>query len=417
MSAPAAAAPEGRWALLRQGDFVRLWLTGLVMFVVRWLELLAVGVFVYEETGSPFLVAMMTLLRLLPMSLFGAFVGAAAERLDRRRCLIAVNAALLVLSLALTGLALAGALAVWHIAVASFLGGVGWTADNPIRRVMIGDVVGSERIGQAMSADVGSNNASRMVGPTLGGLLLVHAGMAGVFALAAALYLVALLATWNVRHRTPAAPEATRSALAQVGEGLAAVAGDRRLVGIFIITVIFNVFGWPFTSMIPVIGKDHLALDPEGVGLLASLDGVGAFCGAVAIAVWAKPAWYPRLYVGGLTLYLVMVIAFAVVPSPGLAGAVLLAAGTGGAAFSIMQATLVYLASPPGMRSRMLGVLSVCIGAGPIGFLALGLLADGLGAQAATLLAGLAGLLVLALSWPYWRRIGEVAAEPAERRG
>ena len=79
--------------------------------------------------------------------------------------------------------------------------------------------------------------------------------------------------------------------------------------------------------------------------------------------------------------------------------------GLGGAGFSIMQATLVYLAAPPEMRSRMLGVLSVCIGIGPVGFVGLGWLADAIGAPAATAATGLAGLLMMLLTRPLWRAI------------
>jgi Transmembrane secretion effector len=71
-------------SLFRQPDYFRLWFVGLVASVVRWLETLAVGVFVYQTTDSAFLVAMMTMLLLLPMGLFGALLGAMAERLDRR---------------------------------------------------------------------------------------------------------------------------------------------------------------------------------------------------------------------------------------------------------------------------------------------------------------------------------------------
>jgi len=66
------------------GDFWRLWYVGTVVSTVRWLETVAVGVVVYQQTGSPFVVAMITMLRLLPMGLFGAFLGAFAERFDRR---------------------------------------------------------------------------------------------------------------------------------------------------------------------------------------------------------------------------------------------------------------------------------------------------------------------------------------------
>jgi MFS family permease len=102
---------------------------------------------------------------------------------------------------------------------------------------------------------------------------------------------------------------------------------------------------------------------------------------------------------------MVMLVVFALVPSTGLACGALLLTGLGGAGFSTMQATLVYLAAPPEMRSRILGILSVCIGVGPIGFIALGLLADQIGAQWATTASGVAGLLCMAMTRPYWRHI------------
>jgi hypothetical protein len=79
--------------------------------------------------------------------------------------------------------------------------------------------------------------------------------------------------------------------------------------------------------------------------------------------------------------------------------------GLSGAAFSTLQATTVYLAAPIEMRSRIMGVLSVCIGTGPIGFVWLGWLADRIGAPHATAMTGTMGLVALAATWPLWRRI------------
>ena len=362
------------------------------------------AVFVYQRTDSAFLVALLTMLRLLPMSLFGAFLGAAADRLERRLSLTLIILAQLATSLVLLILSYAGQLQVWHLGVASFLNGIGWTADNPVRRVMIGEVVGVEAMGTAMAVDVGTNNASRMLGPTAGGLLLAGFGMNGVFTLSVALSVSALIAAITIRRRAPIAHAPTAgSALAGIVEGLWFVRRDRRLIGILVVTVVFNLFGWPFTSMIPVIGHDHLHLGAEGVGLLASTDGVGALCGAIALALLAKPEHYHRLYVGGVAVYLATLTGFALAPDLPSAAVALVLTGIGSAAFSIMQATLVYRAAPPELRSRMLGVLSVCIGVGPVGFIHLGWLADLIGAQLATAAIGIEGLLVLVLTRPFWR--------------
>jgi MFS family permease len=403
-SAEAGAAT--RWAMLASRDFRRLWLIGFVISAVRWLEMLAVGVFVYQHTGSAFDVALMTLLRMLPLALFGAVIGAWAERVERRTALIGVVLLMLATSLTLAVLAHAGILAVWHLALASFCNGIAWTADNPVRRVMIGEVVGPERMGSAMSLDVGGNNASRMLGPTLGGALLAGAGISGAFTASVLFYAVGLAAALGVAHRNGHAAAPVGSVLARVVEGFVLVRREPRLIGTLLVTIIYNVFGWPFTAMIPVIGKDNLDLGASAIGVLASMDGIGAFIGVVAIAVLARPAHYRLLYVGGVMLYLLMLIVFALVPNVPVAGMALLLTGVSNAGFSVMQATLIYLAAPPEMRGRMYGVLSVCIGSGPIGFLMLGVLADAIGAASATALSGIVGLVALAATWTWWRRLG-----------
>ena len=154
------ATPRKR--LLAEPDFRRLWLVGLVVFSVRWLEMLAVAVFAYQHTGSPFIVALLTMLRMLPMALFGAFVGAMAERLERRTTLIIVVVSMVLSSLTLALLAWTDALEVWHVALASFVNGITWTTDNPVRRTMIGEVVGPERMSAAM-AGMSSIVASRII--------------------------------------------------------------------------------------------------------------------------------------------------------------------------------------------------------------------------------------------------------------
>jgi MFS family permease len=385
-------------------DFWRLWLVGAVLSTVRWLETIVVAVFVYNETGSPFLVAVVTMLRLLPMSLFGAFLGVLGERLDRRIALIVTVVIVSSSSLSLAILAWTGQLAVWHVMLASLINGIGAAADNPIRRALIGEVVGPYQMATAMSLDTGANNASRMLGPFGGGLILASVGIGGVFAVSVGLYAIALAAALAVQQRD-AYGTGHAGVLERIVEGFVFVRRDRRLVGVLVITVIYNVFGWPFTSMIPVIAQEHLQLGAKGIGILASLDGVGAFLGALLLMIYLRQHWYARVYVWGVASYLSLLTLFAVVPHPLPAGAVLVLTGIGSAGFSTMQATLVYLFSPPEMRSRILGVLSVCIGIGPIGFIGLGALANLHGANAATAAFGLTGLVMLGLTRPVWRHI------------
>ena len=385
-------------------DFWRLWYVGLIVSTVRWLETIAVGVVVYQRTESAFLVSMMTMLRLLPMALFGVFLGALAERFDRGRTLLLVVGMMTGTSAVTAILAETGQLEIWHLALASFINGCGWCTDNPVRRVMMGEVVGREQMGAAMSLDVGAGNASRMLGPAVGGFLLAGTGIQGAFILGVLMYGTALWAILAIRSRIPRVA-GSEAVLARIAEGLALVRTDKRLIGVLVVTVIYNIFAWPFTSMIPVIGRDRLHLGPEGVGILAAMDGIGAFVGALLVGLWLTSRWYGRVYLGGVVCYLITVVIFALVQSPVLAGVALIMTGLGGAGFATMQATLVYLAAPLHMRSRILGILTVCIGTGPIGFLWLGWLADRIGSHNAVAVTGALGLLALAATWRWWKEI------------
>lgn len=414
MTSPSASS------LFRDGDFRRLWSIGLISFLVRWLEILVFGVFVYQQTGSAFLVASMTMLRLLPLALFGVALGSLAARIRRRTGLVVMVAVLTGLAAILWIVAALGHLAVWHLAVASFIGGTVWAADNPMRRGLIGDVAGPLRMGRAMALDVGASNASRLAGPGLGGLLLAEFGMAAVFALVTLLNLVALAMVLRFRDRSPPQEPVKLTLRETLASGFVAVRASPRLAATLWITILFNVFAWPVLSMVPVIGQDRLGLGADGIGLLASMDGLGTLVGAFILAAVSRPAIYGRLYIGGVTLFLVLLPFFALATHPILSGALLLAVGMGQSAFSVMQATIVYVASPVERRMQAMGVLTMCIGVGPVGFLFLGWLAEQVGASPAAVISAALGLLVLAVSWPWWKACLDSGVEGAgspERAG
>ena len=138
------------------------------------------------------------------------------------------------------------------------------------------------------------------------------------------------------------------------------------------------------------------------MGLLASCDGVGGLLGALAIATIARAAWYGRIFVGGVGFYLVMVMLFACAPVVPVAAAALFLGGIFNAGFGVMQATLVYRGAPVEMRARLLGLVSVCIGTAPVGFLYLGFLAETFTPRTATVALAAQGLVVMLLTRRYW---------------
>lgn len=400
------AAPRRAFDLLADSDFRAIWLVGGLTGVVRWLELLAFGVYVFDATQSALLVSLISLLRMLPLTLFGALTGAVVERLGTRRTLAVGLAAMLALSIAMLAMAWLDWITTWHLAVMAFAGGVFWTTDLPARRTMMGTIAGTDRVAAAMALDSATSNGTRALGPALGGLALATIGLQGALMVSVIGYALSLLLMLRVPEAAGAAV-ATRvqSVWRDIAAGLRYAASHRELAGALAVTIIFNVWGFPYTAMIPVVGRDVLGLGPLPVGMIMSAEGVGAFLGALYLVAAARVESYRRYYFFGQLACLVMILGLAWSGDPVTAGLAVLVAGIGAGLFATMQATLIFTLAPPEIRSRLMGVLTVCIGTAPLGFAHVGLLADWLGPQTALVVIAVEGLLASLAAWLYWPEI------------
>ena len=397
--------------LLRERSFLCVWSIGGLTGIVRWLQLLVLGIYTYRITGSPLLVSVVPMLWMLPLALCGPLVGAIADRFSRKTLLAIALVLVLTLSVAAAVLAHTEGLSFANVALISVLSGLFWATDMPVRRRLLGDLSG-ERVSVAMGLDSATSNATRMAGPLLGGVTLELFSISGVFVLSAVIYAVCLLLI--VLARVPEHTRATTGSMfvSEFIGGIKYVLGNYTLRRIFAITIVFNVFGFSFTSMIPIIGTERLGLAPFMVGVLSSMEGMGAFCGAILIAFLATREYFFQIYLWGTTFYISMIgylgvltfVAGGPVHSVVAASGTLLFMGMGGACFATMQGTLTYLAAPPEYRSRVLGVLTLCIGSAPIGFFNIGSMAEAFGVPIAMMIASAEGLIVLLLLWVYGKQ-------------
>jgi MFS family permease len=383
------APPRAKRALLADGRFLRLWAVGGLANTMRWLELLAAGIYVFDATDSAFLAAAVTALRSMPMLFFGAMAGALAERIDRRLLLISGMLAMTTTAGLLALSALLGTIAVWQIALGAVVNGLYWSSELSVRRTLLGEAAGHERISAAMAFDSATANASRMMGPFLGGLVYELIGLPGAYAVSALFYAAAGLIALQVRPIDERRAAQIRTVFAKIGEGLR-FAGTRPLIaGTLAITFIMNFFGFPYSSLVPAIGRDELGLNATLIGLLASGEGTGALIGSTMIAFSRRNLPYARTVLLGSLLLLLSTFLFSLSSGFGFAFAALVLGGIGSAGFGTMQTTLILTETPFELRARIMGVLTMFIGTGPLGMLSMGLLAAWLGpSHAVTLAAG-----------------------------
>ncbi len=393
--------------LLRDPVFTRVWLIGGFSGVARWLEMLVFGVFAFELTGSPFLVALLIILRLMPLVVFGSIVGTLADRLPPRLLLLASLSVATLVSATLVLLFVLEIAQYWHVALAALATGVVWTTDMPVRRRILGDAAGTDRIALAMSLDSATNNATRMLGPLLGGVLYQWLGASGAFALSAGLYALGVAVTLGVPASVSAGVRggAATKVLSDLLEAFAFAARDRDISRILLVTVVFNVWGFPFVSMIPVIGSGELTLSAGWIGGLAALEGGGAFLGALAIAAGVRKANFRGLYYFGTLAYLLLIFLAGWMIEAVSIAAVLFCIGLAGACFTTMQSTLIYSVAPPQMRGRLFGLIVICIGTGLIGFANIGLMGEWFGGSAAIRIVAAEGLIPLLLVGIGWRQL------------
>ncbi|MBM3503850.1 MAG: MFS transporter [Alphaproteobacteria bacterium] len=395
-----------RLALFRQPEFRRLWLVGTLAEGMRWVEMLTMSVYIYEVTRSALAVAFFNFLRLIPLLLMGAFTGSLAERLDRKRLYVG-GLAITTMATGFVGvLALFDRIELWHIALATLIGGIAFTTEFPVRRNLLADVAGEQNVGAAIGIDSITRQCMRMAGPAAGGILLQETGLAGTYLTETVVYALCLVLVIRMRERrspATAVPPTTRpSLIADTIAGIRTVRAHRALAGILLVSLVAQILLFPYGRLIPVIGKDVLELTPALVGVLASAEGMGALVGASLCTAFIEPRHYRQAYFIGSAGFGIGIIAFSLAPTFGLAIAALFVAGLGIGFFSNMQVTLPQFRSPPGMRGRMMGLLSVVIGIGPFGVLYAGGLAEWLGTQNAITLIGVQALIALGALALYW---------------
>lgn len=400
------ASQDGLRVLLADSAFRRLWLIGAATGVMRWLDTVVAGIYVFDVTGSPSSVATVTFLRMAPM-MAGVMFGALAARLPAGR-LMRIGLALIAANYAiLAALATTGAVEIWHLGASALIVGAYWSSENSVRRTLLCAAAGTANTGTAMSFDWATINTLRLAGPFAGGALYAAYGIGATCAFGVACFLVALVLARGVAADDAVATVAGRRLWGDLAESIAIIRRSAAVKGVLGVSFCLNFFGFAYVSMVPVIGKDVLRASPADVGLLSSIEGFGAMTGAIVLTALVRPPWFGRVFLAGAFGVALGAVGFGLSPSYGLSIAPLILAGVGMSWFASMQSTQVLAHTPPDRRPGIMGILTTTIGLGQLGTLLIGWLAAQFGAPAAVVITASCAVVLLTLCawrWPaMWR--------------
>jgi len=371
---------------------------------MRWLDMLVSGLFTFALTESALAVSLVLTARALPMLAMGALAGAIAESLDRRRLLMAGQATQAVTALIIAALAAAGLLQPWHLFVNGLVGGLAWTNELATRRRMVAEAAGPAHIGRAIAFDSMTSSTTRMLGPVAGGVFYEAVGVTAAYGIVAGFYLTAFLLVLGVRHSQQSRPLVLRRLTGEIAEAARIALAHPALRMVLGVTVVMNVFGFSYTGILPAFGAIAFQASPVEVGLLAAGEPFGALLTGLALALRRGAAPGRLLMAAGSGGFLVTLFLAALAPALPLAVLLLVIGGLGTAAFSNLQTGLVMMEAPPEARSRILGLTTTCIGAGPLGVLLVGALADATGPRLAVVTMAAVGLAGLGLVLMITRR-------------
>ena len=395
-SIAAPAAQKGTFhAIVHHRQFRYLWTAGVITQLGQWFQSVAIGWLALNLTDSPSFVGQVGFASGVPILLLSFPAGAMLDRIDRRRTLLATQIAGAMLALGIAFVNWQGLIQPWHLLLAAVLNGVLLAIVQPATQTLAPALVPREDLPNALALTSAGNSSTRIIGPSLAGVLIGILGIAGCYLAQATTFLAAAIMTALVT-----VPREARPGVALGGgvlDGLRVIRRDPTLTGLLLLASAPALLAYPYIQLLPVFVRDVLHLGPRGLGVIMSTSGIGAFAGALIVA--RLGAWQHK---GRLTLITGMVYgfvlaAFALSPWPVASALILVVSGFLGSTFYSTNQILVQLATREEMRGRVMGALAVSFGLMPVGSLFIGELAQHFGAPFAVTLGALSSTVCVAI--------------------
>jgi MFS family permease len=390
---------------LRSRNFALLWSAALVSNVGSWMQTVALGILVFARTGQPGWAGLVAAAAFVPIGLLAPFGGVLADRLDRRRWLIATTLAEMLFATVLAVLAAIGHDPPGALVILAFLGGASAAIGFPSYQAMVPDLVPKEDLLGAVSLSSAQFNLGRVVGPALAGLALLSHDYAVVFGINAASFAAVVVALVLLRLPPPSRVADSTGFLSRIVDG-ARVAmsepGCRSAIGLISLVALL---ASPFIALVPAMAGaiEHAGLSTqEATAVLVTAQGIGAVAGALALAPLAERAGRLQMLRTALFLLPALLVAYALAGSLIWTTLAFVAVGAGYIAVLSGLNTVVQIRAPEAARGRVLSIYMMGLGiVYPIGAVLQGAIADHVGVKTITvagavlLFAVLAGLAVL----------------------
>jgi MFS family permease len=376
-----------------------------------WMQTVAALWLILTLTDSGVAVGLTTALQFLPMLLIGAWGGLLADRIPKRRLLIATQALMAIPAVGLFAVTATGVVTPWMVYLAVFAMGAVNAVDNPTRQSFVYEMVGPDRVVNAVSLNSVIVQMARIVGPALAGVLIAAFGVVLCFALNAFTFVAMIVALWGMDPRrlhtepvAPRTPGAIRAALRYV-------ARTPELAVPLALMALVGTLGFNFQVVLPLLAKFSFDGGATTYAAMVSAMAVGSIAGALVTGHHGRTG--PRLIAGGALAFGLLGLLSASMPTLALELPMLALLGAAAVTFAATINSMLQLAVSSEMRGRVMALYSVVfLGSTPIGGPLTGWLAETYDPRVALLLAGITGLSAAWAAHVCFSRIRNRAATP-----
>ena len=354
-----------------------------------FIQAMAQSWLVWTMTGSPFLLGVVGFCQALPRLLLGAVGGAFVDRVERRRLLISTQILAMVQAFVFWALVYFGWIEFWHILVlVLFLGTVN-TINQTARHSLINNLVPREDLMNAIALNSSMANLAKIIGPSLGGVLITIIGVAGCLFFNALSFLT-IIATLVVME-FPQVKAKTKDQAPfwhEVSEGYHFLRGQRRLFSIILLTYGVALVGTPYSRFLPVFATDILHAGPSTFGLLLAAPGIGAVVAGLGIASFGRLRRRMHFVAMSVYAFSISLILFSFSRSLPLSILFLMLVGASNIAIRAVANTVVQMETPPDLLGRMLSLYFMDKGLWSFGTLFIGSVAHVVGTPRAIAISG-----------------------------
>ena len=370
----------------------RRWFAGqLVSISGNWMQIVAEMWLVLTLTGSAFAVGLTTALQFLPILLLGAWGGLIADSVPKRRLLLVTQTLMAAPALALFALSSTGDVAAWMVMALVLARGFVLAVDMPARQSFVIEIVGPDRVLNAVGLQSVLIHSSRITGPAIAGLLIAGGGIELCFLLNALSFGAMIVALRSLDTDELAPPRLATREPGAVRSAFRYATRTPELAIPLAMMALVGTLGFNFQVLLPLLARETFGGGATAYSALVVAMGAGAVAGALVTG--ARREIGDRLLVGAALGFGVFALLAAAAPTLSLAALALVPLGAASVTFAAGINSTLQLAAEPHMRGRVMALYSIVfLGSTPIGGPIAGLLSGAFGARAALLMAGLAAL-------------------------